>query len=79
MNKIKRWDVQFPYSEYPKWHRMCDTKDVEKLEASYAELALAAKDIITRWDSPHWKRDENTTALFNRLRKAVKKYKKVNL
>lgn len=45
MNKIKRWDVQFPYSEYPKWYRMCDTKDVEKLEASHADIFEALQTL----------------------------------
>ena len=71
MNKIKQWDVQFPYSEYPKWYRMCDSADVADLEARYAELVEAAKDIISRWDSRLWIYDEHTGVSIDRLRKAI--------
>lgn len=48
-------------------------EDVAELEAKCAELTAAAKDVITRWDSPLWKMEEHTAEFINRLREAVAK------
>lgn len=43
------------------------------LIAAAPELLEAAKDVITRWDSPLWKMEEYTAEFINRLREAVAK------
>ena len=38
-----------------------------------AELVAAAKDVITRWDSPLWSMEAHTADFINRLREVVAK------
>lgn len=51
----------------------CHSDDVEKLEALNAELLEAAKALVERWDTPHWKLTEHTGVFIDRLRAAIAK------
>lgn len=50
---------------------VCMSYDVEKLEASHAELLAAAKDMLAWWD--HRRPNESAQDYINRLRNAVAK------
>lgn len=41
-------------------------------DAEIEALREAAKDVVSRWDSPKWKYDEHTGVIINRLRVAAK-------
>ena len=55
----------------------CELRDIYEAalaskDAEIEALLEAAKDVVSRWDSPKWKYDEHTGAIINRLRVAAK-------